>query len=241
MSETPKILCVIPAYNEETSIEKVITGILGHGYEVLVINDRSTDNTGRVAVAAGARVIDLPVNLGYAAAIQTGYKFAIEHGYDYVVQLDSDGQHDPEDAPDLLEPVLQGQADMVVASRYLTDDSYETGTLRRLGQRLFGWVAEVLTGMKVTDPTSGYQALTREVVKLYTTNFFPDDYPDVDLIIALHRMGFRIREHGVRMHSDNGVSMHNGIGNALYYIYKMTLAIFVSVTRNLPKREAAHD
>lgn len=241
MNEKKRILCVIPAYNEEASIAKVIKGVRKHGYDVLVVNDKSRDNTRRVAADAGARVISMSTNLGYAAAIQTGYQYAVDEGYDCVIQLDSDGQHDPKDAPDLLEPVLRGEADLVVASRYLTDDTYETGALRRLGQRVFGWVAEMLTGMKVTDPTSGYQALTREVVKLYTTNFFPDDYPDVDLIIALHRMGFTIQEHGVKMHSDNGVSMHSGIWNALYYIYKMALAIFVSVTRKIPEREGAHE
>ena len=178
----------------------------------------------------------MPANLGYAAAIQTGYQYAVDQGYDFVVQLDSDGQHDPKDAPDLLEPILQGEVDLVVASRYLTDDTYKTGALRRLGQRFFGWIAETLTGMKITDPTSGYQAMTREVAKLYTTRFFPDDYPDVDLFIALNRMGFRIREIGVRMHSDNGVSMHSGLWNSIYYIYKMTLAIFVSATCKLPER-----
>ena len=217
----------------------VIKGVLAHGYDVVGINDKSHDNTSRVATEAGATVLDLSVNLGYAGAIQTGYAYAVEQGYDFVIQLDGDGQHDPKDAPDLLKPVMQGEADLVVASRYLADDSYETGVFRRLGQRLFGFVAETLTGLKITDPTSGYQAISMEIVELYTTKFFPDDYPDVDLIIALHRMGFCVREMGVCMYSDNGVSMHNGIWNALYYIYKMTLAIFVSVTRTLPKREVS--
>lgn len=239
MSEKMKILCIIPAYNEEATIGPVIKGVLAHGYDVVVANDRSSDNTSQVACAAGATVLDLPVNLGYAGAIQTGYVYAVEQGYDYVIQLDADGQHDPKDAPDLLAPIVRGEADLVVASRYLSDDTYETGTFRRLGQMIFGRIAEILTGLKITDPTSGYQSMTMEIVKLYTTKFFPDDYPDVDLIIALHRMGFRLRELGVRMHSDNGVSMHNGIWNALYYIYKMTLAIFVAVTRTLPKREVS--
>lgn len=235
MSEA-RILSIIPAYNEEATIVPVIKGVLAHGYDVVVVNDRSRDNTSRVASEAGAAVIDMPMNMGYAAAIQTGYTYAVEHGYDYVIQLDSDGQHDPKDAPTLLAPIVNGEADLMIASRYLTDDTYKTGTFRRLGQRIFGGIAEVLTGLKISDPTSGYQAMTMEIVRLYTTKFFPDDYPDVDLIIAVHRMGFRIREVGVRMHSDNGVSMHNGPWKALYYIYKMTLAIFVSATCKLPER-----
>ncbi|MDC0335723.1 glycosyltransferase family 2 protein [Pseudodesulfovibrio sp.] len=238
MSDTVKILCIIPAYNEEATIAPVIKGVLAHGYDVVVVNDASQDATVSVARGAGATVIEMPMNLGYAAAIQTGYTYAVDEGYDYVIQLDGDGQHDPEDASALLAPVMNDEADLVVASRYLSDSSYETGTFRRLGQHVFGFIAQALTGLKVTDPTSGYQAMTMEIVKLYTTGFFPDDYPDVDLIIALHRMGFRIREIGVRMHSDNGVSMHSGIWNAVYYIYKMTLAIFVSATCKLPERSA---
>lgn len=234
----PRILCIIPAYNEAATISPVIKGVLAHGYDVVVVNDASRDDTAQVAAAAGAMILDMPMNLGYAAAIQTGYEYAVNTGYDFIIQLDSDGQHDPADAPDLLAPVMAGEADLVVASRYLTDNSYKTGTFRRLGQRIFAKVAETLTGLTITDPTSGYQAMTPEIAQLYTTNFFPDDYPDVDLIIALHRMGFRLREIGVRMHSDNGVSMHSGLLRALYYIYKMTLAIFVSATCNLPKRSA---
>ncbi len=231
-----RVLCVIPAYNESGSVGDVVRGVRAYLDDVLVINDNSLDGTAQEAAEAGARVASLPVNLGYAAAIQTGYMVAVREGYDFVVQLDADGQHQPKDIPNILNPVLQGAYDVAVASRYLNDESYKTSFCKRTGQRLFAAVAGHYTGRPVTDPTSGYQAMTREVFSIYAQGFFPDDYPDADLIIALGRMGFSVTEVGVRMKHCNGHSMHSGLGKGMYYIYKMTLAIYISVTCNLPKR-----
>ncbi len=231
-----RILCIIPAYNESGSVGDVVRGVRRRLADVLVIDDHSTDDTAEEARQAGARVASLPVNLGYAGALQTGYMVALREGYDFVVQMDADGQHLPEDIPKLLAPVLSSACDIAIASRYLSDSTYKTSFCKRLGQQLFAAIAGFYTKRTVTDPTSGFQAMTRAVFTEYARGFFPDDYPDADLLIAVSRMGFRSTEVGVRMNQCNGRSMHDGAWKALYYIYKMTLAIYISVTCKLPTR-----
>jgi hypothetical protein len=224
-------LAIIPAYREAKTIESVVAGIRRQGIEPLVIDDCSGDGTADRAESAGARVIRLPLNLGYGSALQTGYLFALRNGYDAVVQLDADGQHAPEFALDLLRPVLEGETDVAIGSRFLDNKSYPVPSARRIGQKFFGWLVRLFTGLEITDPTSGYQALSRRVISYYCGPCFPADYPDANMIILLNRMGFAIREIPVRMGPPNGKSMHSGVARPIYYMCEMLLSVFISILR----------
>jgi hypothetical protein len=227
-----KTIVLIPAFNEGLRIASVVSSVRASlpDVKVLVINDFSRDDTADVARAAGAIVISHPFNMGYGAAIQTGYKYAREKGYDYLVQLDADGQHDPTCIPALLAPVLQGKADIAIGSRFL-GNSYRPPLARRAGMALFRWIVSLVTGLAVTDTTSGFQAFNRNVICLFAKDIFPIDYPDADMLIMLHRAGFRITEVPVRMFENSeGKSMHSGL-KPFYYMFKMLLSICVTLMR----------
>jgi len=228
-----KVLVIIPAYNEGARIAEVVQRVREAvpDYDILVVNDGSRDGTVQAARSAGAMVASHPFNLGYGVAIQTGYKFAFAKGYDYAVQMDGDGQHDPSCIPSLLEPVRSGETDFALGSRFLGTESYEPSLARRLGMSFFRRLISFLTKTRITDSTSGFQAFNRRVVGFFTTEVFPCDYPDADMLLTLHRAGFRIREVPVRMYaSATGKSMHAGF-MPLYYMFKMLLSIFVTLLR----------
>ncbi len=230
-----KILVIIPAFNEGEHIASVIQQVKKEVPEgvILVVNDGSSDQTGMRAVAAGAKALSLPFNLGYGVALQTGYKYALQNGFDYVLQMDGDGQHDPRYLQVLLAQVAGGQADIALGSRFLGEGDYRASGFRRMGMSLFGAIATALIGQKLSDPTSGFQALNRKVLEFYSRDAFPGDYPDADVFVMLHRAGLRIREIPVGiLHNSNGRSMHSG-WKPLYYIYKMVL----SITLNLLRKE----
>jgi len=233
-----RILAIIPAHREAGSVGKVVSAMVDQGCDVLVVDDHSPDDTAGEARRAGAKVIRLPYTLGYGGALQTGYLYAAENGYDAVVQLDADGQHDPASAPDVLAPVLAGQADVVLGSRFIGGGGYPVPLLRRMGQRLFGGIAALITRRKITDPTTGYQGLSARVVKVYCTELFPEDYPDADMLVLLRRMGIRVLEVPVKMYPSGAQSMHSGLIRPLYYLYKMTLAILMATIRTLPREGA---
>lgn len=229
-------IIIIPAYNEEKRIAAVVAGvrIFAPDAEIVVINDCSTDNTAAVVSQTGATLISHPFNMGYGAAIQTGYKYARNGGYDLLLQLDADGQHDPSCIPDLLAPVIAGTADIAIGSRFL-GSSYQPPLARRLGMALFRRIVAVATGSKVTDTTSGFQAFNRDVFEFFCTDLFPVDYPDADMLIMLHRSGFRMTEVPVRMFENSeGKSIHSGI-KPLYYMFKMLLSIGVTLMRERGK------
>jgi glycosyltransferase involved in cell wall biosynthesis len=228
-----KILIIIPAFNEEARIGEVILRVreVVPDYDVLVINDGSRDDTAQVARDAGAIVVSHPFNLGYGVAIQTGYKYALSKGYEFAVQMDGDGQHDTAFIQHLLAPVLADETDFALGSRFLGAESYAPPLARRLGMALFRWLISALIGTRITDSTSGYQAFNRRVLRFFTTEVFPCDYPDADMLLTLHRANFRIMEVPVRMHANvSGKSMHAG-WKPLYYIFKMLLSIFVTLLR----------
>ncbi len=235
-----RTLVLIPAYNEGARIGSVIKG-LKERYplvDVLVIDDGSSDGTRRKAMEAGVRVISHPFNLGYGAALQTGYKCALGKGYEVLVQMDGDGQHDPSFIGDLLAVIENGEADIAIGSRFLQaggiepdQQPYRPPLLRRWGMQLFGTIASIIIGQGVTDPTSGYQAMNRRVLEWVSSDKFPFDYPDADVIIMLHRAGFRIREVPVRMYENpDKKSMHSG-WKPIYYVFKMFLSILVTLMR----------
>lgn len=230
MSDT---LIIIPAYNEGPRVAGLISKVRSHspGLDIVVVDDGSSDNTASEAWSAGAVVLQLPFNLGYGGALQTGFRYALETGYRYAVQMDADGQHDPAFVEDLLRPVREGKADVALGSRFMGLGEYKPTTARSMGMKLFGGIASAIIGRPVTDPTTGYQALDREAIKFYASEFYPVDFPDADVLIMLHKAGLKSVEVPVAMHvREDGQSMHSGL-KPVYYVFKMFLSIFVTLLR----------
>lgn len=228
------ILVLIPAFNEAAGIASVIDTVRKAipGADILVVNDGSRDATAGSAKGAGAVVLNHAFNMGYGVTIQTGYKYAYTHGYEFLVQIDGDGQHDPSFIPELLAPVISGDVDFAIGSRFLWFDSYRPSFTRRLGILFFRKLVTVIIGRSITDPTSGFQAFNRSVMKFFSTDIFPCDYPDADMLITLNLAGFRMREIPVRMFANaSGKTMHSGM-KPLYYMFKMCLSILVTLLRN---------
>jgi hypothetical protein len=229
------VLIIIPAYNEAANIVRVIQSIRGHvpDADILVINDGSKDPTASLAKNAGAHVVSHPFNMGYGVACQTGFKYAFRKGYDYVVQIDGDGQHEPSCIPDLVTAVKDLKVDVVLGSRWLGLAQYKGPLLRKFGKFFFAFLASLITKHKVTDPTTGFQALNRKVVQFYCTEVYPVDYPDADMLIVLDRAGFRVKEIPVIMyHNLTGQSMHAGLIRPIYYGMKMMMSITMTLFRN---------
>lgn len=234
LEQAKKTIIIIPAYNEGTNIARVVATIRSAMPEIdiAVINDGSRDDTETAARGAGATVISHPINMGYGVTIQTGYKYAVSKAYDFIVQIDGDGQHDPAYIKDLLKPVISGDTDLALGSRFLAVESYRPSLSRRLGIVFFRKLVSILIGRSITDPTSGFQAFNSSVAAFFTSEIFPCDYPDADVLLTLNLAGFRIREIPVRMFANtDGKSMHNGL-KPLYYIFKMLLSIFVTLLRS---------
>ena len=231
--DAERTLIVIPALNEEGRVGAVVRSARGAvpGADVLVVDDGSTDDTRAEAVAAGALVLSLPVNLGYGAALQAGFKYASRRGYSIVGQIDGDGQHPAAELPRLFEKLAQGDSDVVIGSRFLDREGhYRPSRARKAGMALFGRIASLLTRQHISDPTSGLQVMRIEVARYFCSDVYPTDYPDADILIALHRSGFRVRELPVQMHPPTGDSMHQG-HRSFYYVYKMSLSILVTILR----------
>lgn len=228
-----RILIVIPAYNEQASIGSVISGVRSSlpAADVLVIDDGSSDATAQIASKEGATTLRLPLNLGYGAALQSGYKWAVRRGYPLVGQLDADGQHSPDYLPAMVEKLRANNTDVIVGSRFLDQDGhYRPSMARKVGVAMFSRVASVIMRQHITDPTSGLQVMRSSVAQFFCTEVYPSDYPDADMLILLHRSGFRVEEMAVQMNPSTGKSMHGG-HRSLYYIYKMWLSILVTLLR----------
>ena len=222
-----ELFVLVPAFNEAVRLPAVLQELrtLELTYRVVVIDDGSRDGTAGVAEELGATVLRLPFNQGYGAALQTGYKYANENKAALIVQMDADGQHDPRDIPSLIGPIKAGEADLVVGSRFLEKTSYRMGKTRTFGRLLFQRIAR-MAGLEVTDPTSGFQAMNRRVLELYSGDFFPSDYPDVDVLLAAFRRGLRIRERTVHMRAETRKStLHGGLKSS-YYVYRLALALW---------------
>lgn len=231
----PSVLVVMPAYNEEANIDRVIRALHGiaPGVDILVVDDGSRDRTAELARQAGATVICHPFNMGYGAACQTGFKYARRHDYDFVVQMDADGQHEPRSILTLLAAVMEPDVDIALGSRWLGLAEYRGPLLRKFGKFFFGFLASTLTRHQVTDPTTGFQALSRPVIDFYSTAVYPTDYPDADVIIMLDRAGFCVREVPVVMYHDrSGQSMHAGLLRPIYYGFKMMMSIGMTLLRD---------
>ena len=234
-------LAVVPAYNESDTITSVVSSLHEHvpDFDVLVVDDGSTDATKSVARAAGARVLRLPFNLGIGCTVQAGYQFALEKGYEYAVQVDGDGQHDAREVSRLLDHLYaHPDIDMVTGSRFreLCENGHRSTVSRRLGISLFAWILSRITGQRVTDPTSGFRMTNRRGIELFARDY-PHDYPEVEAVLMVHAHQLKSAEIAVTMRERTGGVSSINASRSVYYMLKVTLAIFVGLFRAKPAVE----
>jgi glycosyltransferase involved in cell wall biosynthesis len=226
----------VPAYNEATTIGGVVRGLRKHapGFDVLVIDDGSTDSTSLVAEHEGAGVIRHPFNLGIGGAVQTGFQYARDHGYAYMVQVDGDGQHDPGQIG-RLERTMQenSDVDMVCGSRFLRGGEYPAPISRRTGIHLFAFILSRIVGQPVSDPTSGFRLFNRRAIELFAADY-PHDFPEVEAVLMLHFHRLRMAEVPVKMFLRGGGVSSISSGKSVVYMSKVLLAIFIGLARARP-------
>lgn len=230
----PRLLAVVPAYNEADSIAAVVKSLRAGApdFDVLVIDDGSTDDTGARAQAAGAPVVRMPFNLGIGGAVQTGFVYASEHGYDYMAQVDGDGQHEPAELYKLLEAIRSSPGlDVVCGSRFLSDEyRYPAPIGRRVGIRLFAFALTRVSGQRVTDPSSGFRLYNRCAIELFARDY-PHDYPEVEAVLMAHAHRLRMAEVPVRMHERAGGRSSIDRRRSVYYMIKVSLALLAGIMR----------
>lgn len=226
-------LVIVPAWNESGTIRQVVLGLRDclPEADVVVIDDGSTDTTAHL-VPPWATVLSLPFNLGIGGAMQTGFRYAALNGYDVAIQVDGDGQHPSEEVVKLLQPVQNGEADIVVGSRFLDSsaDAYPQPFARRMGIRWLSLVLKVLTGKRFTDCTSGFRATNRRVIEAYA-HWYPDDYPEPEVILLLDRARFRVKEVPVRMHERAGGETSIPLVKGIFYVIKVSVALVLDMIR----------
>ena len=239
MKTDKKILVIIPAYNETDTVGRVIEKTQQHlpFGDILVVNDGSTDSTSAISKQRGAMVLDLSYNLGIGGAVQTGYKFAYRMGYDIAVQCDADGQHHPAAIKKLVDTLINDGVDMVLGSRYLRKKRFRSDVFRRLGVLIFSRVLSLIVGQRLTDATSGFRAVNRELIKSFST-FYPRDYPEPEALVLLHREGFTMKEISVNMSSRKGGNSSITWLRSIYYMVKVLLAIFIDLCKNVPYKKS---
>ncbi len=229
------ILIIIPAFNEEESIGTVIRRIRNFLPEndILVVNDGSTDRTSKIAKEAGTTVLDLPFNLGIGGAMQTGYRSAYQKGYDMAIQVDGDGQHDPKEIPKLLKAFGEKEVDMVIGSRFICDSEFKSSVMRRIGISIFSGVISTVVRQKITDPTSGFRAVNRKAIQLFSLDY-PQDYPEPEALILLHQCGLKMSEVPVGMNMRFSGESSITKFRSVYYMVKVLLVIFVDCFKKSP-------
>jgi glycosyltransferase involved in cell wall biosynthesis len=232
-----KILIIIPCYNEEASLPLVLAElsetILPNGYtmSIAVINDCSKDNTAVVAKQHNVILLDLPMNLGIGGAVQTGIKYAMNNSFDIAIQLDGDGQHPPGEIVKLLNALENFSADVVIGSRFIDNEGFQSSLIRRMGIRYFYWLNRAFTGNAIFDSTSGFRLFNKRTIALAADNY-PDDYPEPESLVIFAKAGFKIKEVPVNMRArQGGVSSINPAAS-LFYCIKVTIGMMFSFIRN---------
>ncbi|MFD2564525.1 glycosyltransferase family 2 protein [Aquimarina rubra] len=229
-----RIAAIIPAYNEEKSIAKVVRSIRKiqsskFVIDAIVVNDSSNDNTSEIIHALPCIPLDLPINLGIGGAVQTGFIYAYENNYDYAIQVDGDGQH-PSDQIEKLFLVIHSQFDVVIGSRFIENEGFQSTKLRRLGIKYFMLLNKVILNVKITDCTSGFRMINRKALKI-VYDYYPDEYPEPESIVLFSLNNLRMVEVPVVMKQrQGGVSSINFV-SSIYYMIKVTLAIFYTFIR----------
>ena len=229
-----ELLIIIPVYNEEMNIVKVINEINRdiNDADILVVNDCSSDSTESILIDLNINYINTPFNMGYSAAVQTGFKYAYEKGYEYVAQFDGDGQHIASELKKMYQLIKKDNVDIVIGSRFVEDTGYKHSIMKKIAIKLFKKIIKVVCVADITDPTSGLQILNRNVVSRYAKmNNYPE-YPDANLIIEMILLGYRIEEISVNMRErEHGESMHAGILEPFFYMFRMMYSIFVILVK----------
>lgn len=231
------MLVIVPAYNEARSLPALLPAIRSAvpSADICVVDDGSTDDTACVALSHGAVVLRNPVNLGIGGAVQAGYLWARDHGYDAAVQVDGDGQHDPRFLPQLLAPIAERRADLVIGSRFLGTAGFKSTALRRGGIRYLSWFIALRCGARVSDPTSGLRAAGARAIQLFARSY-PSDYPEPESIPVAVRAGLRVREEPVTMEARRHGRSSIDAWRTIYYLVKVSLALIL-----LPERPNRRD
>lgn len=227
-----KKLVIIPAYNESESIEKTVNEIKekAKGFDYVVINDCSTDNTKEICEKNGFNIINLPINLGIGGAVQTGYRYGYNEGYDIAVQVDGDGQHDPEFLVKMAKYLETENVDMVIGSRFIEKQGFQSSKTRQIGIKYFTFLIKMMTGKTITDPTSGLRMVNRDVMKIFAYDY-PKDYPEPESVVAILRKGEKVEEIPVIMRARNGGVSSISLKKSVYYMIKVTVAILIEKIR----------
>lgn len=222
-----KVLVIIPAYNEEENIEKVVKNLqeVCPFVDYVIINDCSKDRTVQICEENGFNYISLPSNLGIGGGVQTGYIYAKENGYDIAIQYDGDGQHNAEYIKDMIKPLEQGIADMTIGSRFIEKEGFQTSAMRRTGIVILKVVIRMCSGVTASDATSGFRAVNRKLIEFFAENY-AQDYPEPEAIVAARRSGYRVMDVPVVMNERTGGVSSIGTLDSIYYMIKVILAIF---------------
>lgn len=228
MDEEKKVLIIIPAYNEEDNIEKVVDNLITNfpQYDYIVVNDGSTDRTKKVCEEKQYEVLNLSINMGIGGAVQTGYRYAYDNDYDIAVQIDGDGQHDVGFLEGMIRYMEQEQADCVIGSRFMEKEGFQSSGLRRTGIRFLSMLGWVLTGVRIRDITSGYRLVNRRFIQIFAQDY-PSDYPEPEamVITAVHKG--KIREYPVVMRQREGGTSSITLKKSVYYMFKVTIAMLI--------------
>lgn len=235
MSKKTQVAVIMPAYNEEACIATVVNAVNEIKEEDMeltpvVVNDCSKDRTKQIIAGLQCVALNLPINLGIGGAVQTGIKYAYDNGFDYAVQIDGDGQHPPQYIPRLEREMQRLNLDVAIGSRFIDNEGFQSTVLRRSGIQYFAWLLRIITGVYITDPTSGMRMMNRKTMKeLYA--YYPDEYPEPEALIIYNRKGLKFGEVPVQMSERlGGVSSIRGFG-AVYYMFKVTIAIIFTYLR----------
>ena len=228
-----KTLIIVPCYNEQETIAGLYREICEKTpYDAIVINDCSTDSSRAILQREKIPHLDLPLNLGIGGAVQAGYRYALRNGYDIAVQVDGDGQHDPGQIKALITPIIQGEADLVIGSRYIGKEGFQSSTIRRAGIRFFKLLLYCLSGKQITDATSGFRAAGINTMRVFN-KFYANDYPEPESNMLALKSKLRVIEIPVTMRQrQGGVSSIKAL-QPLYYMIKVSLGILISATMNV--------
>lgn len=223
-----KVLIIIPAFNEAGNIEKVVDNLIENypQYDYVVVNDCSLDQTKEICLRRGYHFLDQPINLGIGGTVQNGYQYALEHDYDVAIQIDGDGQHDVSYIADMLPRLESGEADIVIGSRFIEKEGFQSSGARRMGIAMISTVIKLLTWKRVKDVTSGFRAVNRRFISIYAKDY-PQDYPEPEAIVAALMYGAKMEEVPVIMHERISGNSSINLKKAIYYMIKVILALFI--------------
>lgn len=227
-----KKLVIIPAYNEMENIIATVNDIKENAkdFDYVIINDKSTDDTLEICKKNNLNVVNLPLNLGIGGAVQTGYWYAFENNYDIAVQFDGDGQHDASYLDKMSDYLIDKKLNMLIGSRFIDKQGFQSSSIRRFGIKFFTILIKLLTGKKITDPTSGFRMCDKEVIKIFA-NAYPKDYPEPETVVKILCHKMKVEEMPVVMRErQQGVSSISP-KKSIYYMLKVTLAIFIERIR----------